>query len=100
MPDFTFKPIIRHGQSDALPYSQYGIVPPKGLERRDIRVPTYITPTNMVAKTRPLESQTAGLGIVHGLTVADVSALRDTPTHYGSLSAAINAIRAAATNQR
>ena len=73
MPAFTFKPIIRHGQRDTLAYSRYGIVPPRGLGQHDIRVPTYITPTEMVAKLRPLATQSAGLGVVHGLTVPDVS---------------------------
>ena len=74
-PVYQFKPRILYESELLLPTSLYGIQIPASLSMTDVRAPTYVSPTQMLAKLRARTTSQSGgnLGIVHGLTTAEFS---------------------------
>lgn len=72
-PAFALKPRIRFTSELLLPAALYGIRLPQGLAADMVPVPEFVTPPQMVALLRSSGHGhgRSGLGITHGLTVAE-----------------------------
>lgn len=71
-PVYQFLPRILHQHDLLFPTSLYGVRVPTGLSSIHIRVPTFVTPAQMISLLRSQRmASTGGLGIVHGLTTVD-----------------------------
>jgi len=81
-PVYQFKPRIVHESELLLPTSLYGINIPPSLSMADVRMPTFVSPTQMVAmlRTRSNQGTNQRLGTVHGLTRAEFS------VHFSNVS--------------